>query len=61
MEGWKMNKTVNSEIKNALTNKGYKWENINIKHYLGYTHLYEIKLDGKLVEIYDTRRKCFID
>ncbi len=56
-----MNKTVNSEIKNALTNKGYKWENINIKPYLGYTHLYEIKLDGKLVEIYDTRRKCFID
>lgn len=53
--------TVNLEIENALTNKGYKWENITIKSYLGYTYLYEIKLDGKLVEIYDARKKCFID
>ncbi len=56
-----MYKTVDLEIKSALINKGYKWENINIKPYLGYVHLYEIILDGKLVEIYDTRRKCFID
>ncbi len=56
-----MYKTVDSEIKNALINKGYKWENINIKPYLGYTHLYEIKLDGKLVEIYDTKREYFIN
>lgn len=53
--------TVNSEIESTLKNKGYKWENITIKSFLGYTHLYEIKLDGKLVEVYDTRKKCFVD
>lgn len=52
---------VDSEIKTKLKNKRYKWENITIKSYLGYTYLYEIKLDGKLVEIYDARKKCFID
>ena len=53
--------TVNSEIEIKLKNKGYKWENIIIKSFLGYTYLFEIKLDGKSVEIYDARRKCFVD
>ena len=56
-----MHKTINSEIESALTNKGYKWKSIIIKSFLGYTHLYEIKLNGRLVEIYDTRKKAFVD
>ena len=53
--------TVNLEIVNALINKGYKWKTITIKPFLGYTHLYDIRLDGKLVEVYDVRKKMFID
>ena len=56
-----MIKTIDLEIENALTDKGYKWGKITIKPFLGYTYLYEIILDGKLAEIYDTRKKIFID
>ena len=52
---------VDEEIKRALTKKGYSWEDVSIKSFLGYAYLYEIKLDGKLVEVYDCRKKAFID
>ena len=53
--------TIDSEIKTKLKNKGYKLENIIIKSFLGYVYLFEIKIDGETVEIYDARKKCFID
>lgn len=56
-----MTRIVDTEIKNALRNKGYRWENITIKSFLGYIHFFEIKLDGKFVEVYDARKKMFID
>lgn len=56
-----MYKIVNKEIEIALKNKGYNWEVITIRSFLGYTNLYEIKLNGKLVEIYDTKKKAFED
>lgn len=52
---------VDEEIKRALTKKGYSWEDVSIKSFLGYAYLYEIKLDGRLVEVYDCRKKAFID
>ena len=52
-------KKINSEIENALTEKGYKWKDISITP--RFTNYYEIKLDGKLVEVYDTRKKTFVD
>ena len=54
-----MRKTINQEIENALTDKGYKWKNISITP--RFTNYYEIKLDGKLVEVYDTRKNMFVD
>lgn len=55
-----MYKTVDAEIKKALIKKGYKWNEISIIN-PHYTHLYEVKLDGKLVEFYDDRKSAFID
>ena len=52
---------VDEEIKKALIKKGYSWKDISIKSFLGYTYEYEIKLDGKFVEVYDCRKKAFID
>ena len=52
---------VDEEIKKALIKKGYNWKDISIKSFLGYTYEYEIKLDGKFVEVYDCRKKAFID
>ena len=52
---------VDEEIKRALIKKGYNWEKISIKSFLGYSYLYEIKLDGRLVEVYDCRKKAFTD
>ena len=52
---------VDEEIKRALIKKGYTWKEISIKSFLGYAYLYEIKLDGRLVEIYDCGQKAFID
>lgn len=52
---------VDEEIKRALIKKGYNWEDISIKSFLGYAYLYEINLDGRLVEVYDCRKKAFID
>ena len=54
-----MTRTINQEIENALTDKGYKWKNISITS--RFTNYYEIKLDGKLVETYDTRKNMFVD
>ena len=42
-----------------LRNKGYTWKTITIKP--RFTNYYEIKLDGKLVEVYDVRKKAFVD
>lgn len=52
---------VDEEIKKALAKRGYTWKSITIKSFLGYTYEYEIKLDGKLVEVYDCRKKAFVD
>ena len=52
---------VDEEIKRALIKKGYSWEDVSIKSFLGYAYLYEIKLDGRLAEVYDCRKKAFID
>lgn len=52
---------VNVEIEKALIKKGYEWSKIEIKSFLGYTDKYEVKLDGKLVEIYDCKKKAFFD
>ena len=52
---------VDEEIKRALIKKGYNWEDISIKSFLGCSYLYEIKLDGRLVEVYDCRKKAFTD
>lgn len=56
-----MYKTVNVEIENALVKKGYKWSKIEIKSHLGYIGKYEVKIDGKLVEIYDCKKQAFYD
>ena len=52
---------VDEEIKKALIKKGYKWEDVSIKPFCGYTYLYEINLDGRLVAVYDCRKKAFTD
>lgn len=56
-----MYKTVDSEIKKGLIKKGYKYNEISIRSYMGYTNLFGVKLDGKLVEIYDAKGKRFIE
>lgn len=52
---------IDTEIKNALIAKGYTWNDISIKSYLGYTHLYGCYLDGRLREVYNTTRRAFVD
>ena len=52
---------VDEEIKRALIKKGYTWKEISIKSFLGYIDKFEIKLDGRLVKVYDCRKKAFID
>lgn len=54
-------KTVNAEIEKALIKKGYKWNKIEIKSHLGYTSKYEVKLDGRLVEVWDCKKQAFYD
>lgn len=56
-----MYKIVNAEIEKALIKKGYKWHEISIAPYMGYTNLFGVKLDGKLVEIYDSKKKRFFE
>lgn len=54
--------TLDEEIKIALTKKGYKWNEISITRWMNfYTHLFEIKLDGKFVEVYNTKTGTFED
>ena len=52
---------VDNEIKKGLTTKGYTWNEIKIKSYLGYTHLFGVYLDGKLKEVYNANKKAFVD
>ena len=52
---------VDEEIKRALIKKGYTWKEISIKSVWGYIYKFEIKLDGRLVEVYECRKKAFID
>ena len=55
-----MYKTINATIEKLLVKKGYKWEKISIKN-PHYTYLYEVILDGKLVEFYNSRKSDFVD
>lgn len=54
-------KTVDHEIKKALKAKGYTWNEIKIKSYLGYTHLFGVYLDGEFKEVYNANKKEFVD
>ena len=54
--------TVDVEIKKALEKKGYKWNKMEIKRFMGNDpYKFEVKLDGKLVEIYDCKKEAFFD
>lgn len=55
-----MCQTIDATIEKLLIKKGYKWEKISIisRHY---TWLYEVILDGKLVEFYNSRKNDFVD
>lgn len=53
---------VDEEIKKALIKKGYKWNDISISCWMNfYTDLFEVKLDGKFVEVYNAKTKTFED
>lgn len=53
--------TVDEEIKKALVKKGYNWQEISIKRSVTDNRLFEVKLDGRLVEFYDPKKKAFFD
>ena len=53
---------IKSYNKEECEKKGYKWNEISITRWMNfYTHLFEIKLDGKFVEVYNTKTGTFDD